>query len=401
MKKICFVAECMYCGGTEKSLLSLLQYLDRTKYDITLLLLQKKGDLFSQLPDDIRVEVIPLADDETDDLLSGRTNALVKSIKRGRFITAGKKAIRGLKLKMGSKYESERRLNYYLSIENKIAEYPEPFDIVIDYMGYGLFNTFYAARKVKGKKKISWVHFEPNEAMPDFFVFEELLDEYDHIFCVSQSSQKQILDMMPSLTNKTQVFYNIVNDKDIHEKAQEFTVDRDDRINILSIGRLDPQKNFDSAISVIDRLIGEGYKLTWNIIGEGWQRPHLENLINNTRHSGGLIHLLGQQLNPYPFLASCDMYFQPSRHEGYCIALAEARAFDKPIIATNFAGALEQLHNGKTGIITECDNESIYQGLKTLLDSPDMRAHLSDNLAKEHKEFPPQIKLLTDIIDGI
>ena len=52
-KKICFVAEYMFCGGTEKSLISLLPFLDRAKYDITLLLLKKKGDFLSQLPDEM------------------------------------------------------------------------------------------------------------------------------------------------------------------------------------------------------------------------------------------------------------------------------------------------------------------------------------------------------------
>lgn len=59
-KKICFVAEYMLCGGTEKSLLSLLPLLDRNKYDITLLLMKKKGDLLTELPEDIKVHEIPL-----------------------------------------------------------------------------------------------------------------------------------------------------------------------------------------------------------------------------------------------------------------------------------------------------------------------------------------------------
>ena len=40
-------------------------------------------------------------------------------------------------------------------------------------------------------------------------------------------------------------------------------------------------------------------------------------------------------------MQDCDIYFQPSRHEGYGIALAEARIFCKPIVATDFAGAKE------------------------------------------------------------
>ena len=72
MKKICFIGECMLCGGTEKSLLSLLPYLDREKYEITLLLLKKNGDLMPFLPDDIEVGEIPLPKEEADDLLIGR-----------------------------------------------------------------------------------------------------------------------------------------------------------------------------------------------------------------------------------------------------------------------------------------------------------------------------------------
>ena len=44
------------------------------------------------------------------------------------------------------------------------------------------------------------------------------------------------------------------------------------------------------------------------------------NLNNN-------IILLGNKNNPYPFFKDCDIYVQPSRHEGYCITLAEARIF--------------------------------------------------------------------------
>lgn len=86
MKKICFVAEYMLCGGTEKSLLSLLPLLDRNKYDITLLLLKKKGDLIAELPEDIKVQEIPLPKEIEDELLYGRKKALIQTLKKASCI---------------------------------------------------------------------------------------------------------------------------------------------------------------------------------------------------------------------------------------------------------------------------------------------------------------------------
>ena len=54
-KKICIIVEYMYCGGTEKSLLSLLPFFNRDWYEITILLMKKKGDLLKELPNDIEI----------------------------------------------------------------------------------------------------------------------------------------------------------------------------------------------------------------------------------------------------------------------------------------------------------------------------------------------------------
>lgn len=51
----------------------------------------------------------------------------------------------------------------------------------------------------------------------------------------------------------------------------------------------------------------------------------------------------------------CDIYVQPLRHEGYCIISAEARHFNKPIVTTNFVGAVEQIKNNETGLIVRFD----------------------------------------------
>lgn len=401
MIKMCIVAEYMYCGGSEKSLLAFLNCLDRSVFDITLLLMKKKGDLLGLLPDDIKVEEIVIPSNETYDLLCGRKEAIKYAVRNGRFVFAIKKIIRSIKMSCQAHTPTERRVWFYNNIAEQVDSYPVGFDIVIDYMGYGLFNTFYAIKKVKGKVKFSWVHFEPQIAMPDFTAFRDILNEYNYIMCVSKNGMEQVCSMMPELSAKCRTFHNIVDEKDIKRMAEVERIEKKstEGITILSVGRLDPPKGFDIGIGVIERLIKEGYAIKWKIIGEGWQRKELEERIAQTKEAFENIELLGQKINPYPYFEMCDIYMQPSRHEGYGIAVAEARAFDKPILVTDFAGAREQLVHGVTGIITECEEDAIYYSLKKMIDDKDLRQHLSENLKKEHGKIPPQLKWFFETID--
>lgn len=398
MIKICIVAEYMFCGGSEKSLLSFLNCLDRSVFDITLLLLKKKGDLLDFLPKDINVEEIVLPVDEQDEILVGRREAIKKAIQKKDLVQVVKKICRVGKMAFCTRNATERRAWYYAEISEKVTDYPEEFDVVIDYMGYGLFNTFYAAKKIKGTIKFSWVHFEPEIAMPDFNAFSKILNEYNYIMCVSREGMNQVCKMMPELTDKCKTFHNIVDEDEIKKMACIETIlfDRG-KINIVSVGRLDPQKGYDIAINVVEKLYSEGYPIVLHIIGDGWQRGELEQLIHEKK-AEDCVDLVGKKINPYPYIEACDIYIQPSRHEGYGIAVAEARVFDKPILATNFAGAKEQLVDGVTGMITECNEESIYQGLKLMIEDVELCSTFRDNLKKDHGKIPPQLEWFYDTV---
>ena len=146
----------------------------------------------------------------------------------------------------------------------------------------------------------------------------------------------------------------------------------------------------------------EGYAIKWYIIGEGNQRTELEQKISESIYAKESIVLLGQQINPYPYLKMCDIYFQPSRHEGYGIAVAEARVFCKPIVSTDFAGAQEQLINNETGIITQCTIEAMYAGLKLLIDNFDeFQCKFLRNLEAQLGTDENQVYLLEQIFEQV
>ena len=62
------------------------------------------------------------------------------------------------------------------------------------------------------------------------------------------------------------------------------------------------------------------------------------------------IIFLGMRENPAPYVKSCDLYLQPSRHEGYPITIVEARSLQKVIIASDIPSMREQIRDGEKRI---------------------------------------------------
>ena len=122
------------------------------------------------------------------------------------------------------------------------------------------------------------------------------------------------------------------------------------------------------AIPAIARLVAEGHHIKWYIIGDG-ERADKEMLRASIKEHGieNYVSFLGVKKNPYPYMKACDIYFQPSRHEGKPIAVEEAKILGKPIFLTNFSSAKEQLEKYFFGEIEEISSEGIFLGLRKLL----------------------------------
>ena len=98
-----------------------------------------------------------------------------------------------------------------------------------------------------------------------------------------------------------------------------------------------------------------------------------------------MLILLGNTTNPYTYMRDCDIYAQPSRHEGKPIAVEEAKILYKPILATEYLSAREQLSDGNLGEICPISVDGIYEGLKKMLDNPFLCECYSDRLTTGKK----------------
>ena len=77
--------------------------------------------------------------------------------------------------------------------------------------------------------------------------------------------------------------------------------------------------------------------------------------------------MLGKRDNPYPYIANCDLYVQPSRYEGKCVTVREAQILAKPVVITRYATSASQLTDGVDGVIVPMDNAGCAGGIAALL----------------------------------
>ena len=115
---------------------------------------------------------------------------------------------------------------------------------------------------------------------------------------------------------------------------------------ILTVGRISEEKGQQVAIAALKLLLDRGYVLKWYFVGDGDNRDCCEQLAEEYGIRDNVV-FLGVQTNPYGYMKDCDVYVQPSRHEGYCTTVNEAKFLCKPIVCTDVSGSDEMIANGE------------------------------------------------------
>ena len=394
MKKILFMCINMNIGGTEKALLTMLNEMDRSKYEITLFMLEEYGGFLNQIPDGIKV--MYLKEYKTlKKFINDPPQLVAKELIKNRKIIKG---LSVLFVYIISKLMKDISI-YYKYILSNVDTLNEEYDIAIAYAGPMDFISYFVINKIKSKKRVQWIHFDITKIGFNINFAKRIYDKFDKVFVVSNEGKDKLINFLPSLKDKTEVFFNIISCKMIEKMSYEgegFSDDFDGT-RILTVGRLSKEKGQDLIIPVLKKLKENGYKVRWYCIGDGPARKEYEKLVDELNIKDDFI-FLGSKLNPYTYMKECDIYVQPSKHEGYCITLGEARCFNNPIVTTNFTGANEQIVNENTGLVCEISEEGIYRAIKKLLDDKKLYKNIKDNLNNEIVDSTKEIRKLESIL---
>ena len=395
MKKLLFMCINMNIGGTEKALLTMLNEIDDSKYDITLLMLEEYGGFLNEIPSFVKVKYV----DEYKSIkpfVNEPPKILIKRLIKNKAYLIGLSTLLNYSISKITKNISY----YYKYILKNIKGIDEEYDLAVAYAGPMDFITYFVLNKIKAKKKVQWIHFDINKIGFNRKFAKRNYKKFDKIFVVSEEGKEKLINLIPALNNKVEAFFNIISCNLIENmsKNEKSFDDLFDGVRILTVGRLSKEKGQELTINVLARLKNEGYKVRWYCIGDGQEKYNYRNRIKRLDIENDYI-LLGSKLNPYPFMKDCDIYVQPSKHEGYCITLGEARCFDNPIVTTNFTGANEQIKNEVTGLVCDISEQGIYQAIKRLLDNKELYKDIRSNLSNEIVDSTNEISKLEKLVN--
>lgn len=137
---------------------------------------------------------------------------------------------------------------------------------------------------------------------------------------------------------------------------------------VVSVGRLNPQKNFNVLISAFSS-VARKYDLELHIYGQGECEQELSKLIEKNGMQNH-IFLEGYSDNVNAIYKNADMFIMSSDYEGMPNALMEAMAEGLPCISTDCeTGPSDLIKSGENGILVPVnDEQAIAKAIRSMYD---------------------------------
>ena len=246
------------------------------------------------------------------------------------------------------------------------------------------FGTSYhiitACEKPKGVKRIGWIHGYDNS-------YKKYYIKMDQMVCVSQSNAIRAFHDLDGQVPVT-YNYNPIDDDKVREQGKE-SINlgiKNAEVKFVTVGRLSPEKGYARLISIMARLRDNGYKFTLWILGSGPQESLLRKEVTARQLEDHVI-LTGAKKNPHAYTSKADIFICSSFSEGYSTACTEAVMLGVPVITTNVSGGEEIIKDAECGILTQMDDESLYQGIKQVLDNPKIIGEWKKTLQQTRERF--------------
>ena len=336
--KVLFLIHDLGQGGAEKVLVNLVNHMDRTKFDITVIALFGGGINERFLNPDIHYHTM------FKHMLPGNSK-LMK--------TLSPKALHKLCVKAC-------------------------YDIEVSYLEGP------SARIISGctdndTKLVSWIHTRFETTQEIYAPFrskdeaEKCYQRFDYTTFVSRDVGDTFCQMIP-LDKPNGVLYNTIESDKVLALANEtISIDLGNGvINLIAVGTLKKVKGYDRLLRIAKQLHEENYQFHLYILGSGPLEQDYKKIITDNRLEQR-VSLLGFDSNPYKYISRCDLFVCSSYTEGFSTAATEALIVGTPVCTTEVSGMREMLgENNEYGIVTENSEDALYKGIKKLLDNPEL-----------------------------
>lgn len=374
-KKLIFITEALWIGGIETALVNLLNRLDYDRYDVTCLILRDCQEMAYRITPQSRL------------IVSDRQHAVTfrEGYRYKRMYNLMEEPQRASKLRrliwriLCLVLRAPEARRYAAYVKKQLGG--EHFDTAVIYSDRSAET---AVRAVSADRFLMFYH---HGAMRKEYHDELGYRQAEKVIAVSEALAEKLKAYRPRYAGKIIAVNNLIDVSGVRTKSMAMPdiVFPKDCFNIVSCGRLAPAKGMDLAIAACAKLVQDGLTdIHWWIVGGGPEEASLRAQLRTLRMDR-YVTLLGMQDNPYPYIRQADLYVQPSRFEGHCVTVLEARLLAVPILATQNA-AKEQLEDGKTGRLCKLDAASIADAAAELYRTPDLRQALREALRRHDFE---------------
>jgi glycosyltransferase involved in cell wall biosynthesis len=340
MKKILFAIPTLGGGGAERVLINLVNNLDKRKYQITVFTLFNFG--------------------VNRDYLKGDINyiSFFNNVFRGNIHLLKLLSPEGL---------------FMLMIKDE-------FDLVVSYLE-GPTTRIISGCPFSKTKLINWIHTEIHDRhllIKPYRNYKEMVKSYkryNETIFVSNTAKIAFNEVFPEIDINQKVIYNTIDYNNIIINANEIIKDcqiDNSKLNLVSVGRYTHLKGYKRLIKIIRSLVDQKINLHLYLIGSGELEVEYTRLIKELNLEK-FVTLLGFKGNPYKYVKNCDLFICSSYSEGFSTAVTEALIVGTPVITTLCSGMQELLgYDDEYGIITENKDEALMEGIKKLVDDPNL-----------------------------
>lgn len=350
MKKILIVNNNLEVGGIQKSLVNLLKA-EHKNYDITLLLFSRSGALLSEVPADIKI----ISPKNCYKMLGLSKAELMKHP-----LLLFMKTILMRYAKLFSRRQAMKLLGVF---QKKISGY----DTIISYSHLTNHKNFangcgdFVLDKTVCDNKVCLIHCDYLNSGFMTSQNNEEYDLFDKISCCSDSVKERFIQGSGIDVSKVCTLKNFCDPDIIPMSEEDVQIYDKDYINIVSVARLSVEKGIDRAIDAIYST--RRSDLRYYIVGDGPQKKFLKDKVAEYKLDDR-IFFMGEQKNPYKYMADADYLLLSSLHEAAPVVFDEAKTLGVKIITTNTT-SVEEMVGADYGFI--CDNST--QGMAKVLNS--------------------------------
>lgn len=389
-KRLLFVIDSLTCGGAEKSLVTLLNIMDYSKFDIDLMMFRRGGAFENLVPDSVHIIAAPHYFEQIRKNEKCRWKDIYYRVKTS-FLLRMNQLFK-------EKYHSEQIV--YRSLKPYLVNNNEEYDCAIAY-SQGM-PTYYISNHVKAKKKLAWINCN--------YVATKYNKHYD-AFCYQSMKYIIVVSDFIKGTLKEYPFYKkvrVVNDivspqiiEQLSDLDNEYLGEMDYKgLRLLTVARLEKIKGYDLLVKAASILNEKGIDFKWFIIGEGSERERI-NILCKEHHIEDRLVLLGQKTNPYVYMKRCDIYVQTSKNEGLGLTVIEAKILGKLIVSTSFSTASSLITDHVDGLLCDIDERDIAKKVTEYIENEKTRSTIFNNLQHQKKfDTREEINKIYDLILG-